>query len=229
MEITGLIKTSLIDYPGEIATVIFTPGCNFRCPYCHNRDLVDLGDNIYPTINDELYDHIEKKKDFLTGITITGGEPTLHEDIIDFIVRLKRYDLSIKLDTNGSNYMVIEDILEEDLIDYIAMDVKMGKKRYDEMTNDDVIADVMKSISLIKNSGIDYQFRTTVVPGLHTLDDISEIGELIEGSKCHYIQNFRPVNTLDNTYMERRRFSIKELDEFKTEMEKYVDEVKMRF
>ncbi|MFW6015902.1 MAG: anaerobic ribonucleoside-triphosphate reductase activating protein [bacterium] len=226
MKIAGLLKTSLIDYPGEISTVIFTPGCNFNCPYCHNSDLIDMDTEIYTM--KEFYEHMEKRQNIITGLVITGGEPTLQKGLVDFISSMKELNIKIKLDTNGSNYDVLKTIINEKLIDYVAMDIKMPKNKYKEVTNENVLTEIMKSIVLIKNSNIKYEFRTTVVPDIHTAQDIDEIGKLIAGSKLHYIQNFKPVNTLDEYLLDTRRFYEGELLMFKEIMEKYVDSVKIR-
>lgn len=191
MEIYGYQKTTLLDYPGHVAATIFTGGCNFRCPFCHNSDLILNPTTLIP--EEEIFAFLKKRKNILSGICITGGEPTLQPDLCDFIVKVRSLGYKIKLDTNGYLPEIIQDLLNKKLLDYIAMDIKAGYSNYSKVCgiqnfNMDTIK---KSISIIENSGIDYEFRTTVVKELHSEQDFQEIIEMISPQSPYYIQSFK--------------------------------------
>lgn len=191
MEIYGYQKTTLLDYPGHVAATIFTGGCNFRCPFCHNSDLILNPTTLIP--EEEIFAFLKKRKNILSGICITGGEPTLQPDLSDFIVKVRSLGYKIKLDTNGYLPEIIQDLLNKKLLDYIAMDIKAGYSNYSKVCgiqnfNMDTIK---KSISIIENSGIDYEFRTTVVKELHSEQDFQEIIEMISPQSPYYIQSFK--------------------------------------
>ena len=174
MKISGIIKTTLIDYSGHIATSIFTQGCNFKCPYCHNPDLIfkDSASKEYMAL-DYFWDFLENRRNFLDGVVITGGEPTLQPDLIEFIEEIKKRNFKVKLDTNGSQPEKISFLINNGLIDYIAMDIKSSIEKYSCYSDESSIGDkVIQSVNLIKQSQIDYEFRTTVVPELHDENDI---------------------------------------------------------
>lgn len=232
MKIAGLQKTSLIDYPNFIVSIIFTQGCNFNCPYCHNSSLI-------PRVNDEasymppdyLFNFLNKRKGLIDGVSITGGEPTLQADLIDLVKKIKDLDLKIKIDTNGTNPMIINKLIREELIDYIAMDIKAPLEKYPIVAgikSNKLITKIKESITLIMKSNIDYEFRTTVVPGLIEEKDFEKIGKLIKGAKIYYIQNFRNNNTLGPTYREKSSFPPSILKKFKDIIKAYVREVKIR-
>ncbi|OCL25466.1 anaerobic ribonucleoside-triphosphate reductase activating protein [Orenia metallireducens] len=229
MKIAGLQRTSLIDYPEHIATVVFTQGCNYRCPYCHNSSLIDnsFQESSYLTLED-FWSFIKKRKKLIDGVSITGGEPTLQTGLIDFIRELKAKGLKVKLDTNGSNPDILTELIEENLLDYIAMDIKSSLKKYSKVTGQCDLDKVKKSIDLIKNSNIDYEFRTTVVPTLHTEEEFEDIGKLISGAKLYFIQNFRPINTLDEKLKELSSFPPDKLNRFKEIVSPYVAKVEIR-
>ena len=191
MLIKGFQKLTLLDYPGKTACTVFTGGCNFRCPFCHNAGLVVKMDA--DAIDEkEVFAHLEKRKGILDGIAITGGEPLLQGDIEDFLEKIREYDYAIKLDTNGSFPEKLERIIKNGLCDYIAMDIKNSKQRYGEtigLSAYDTSA-VEKSAELIMNSGVDYEFRTTITKNFHTATDIENIGEWLRGAKKYYLQNF---------------------------------------
>lgn len=193
MHIVGLMKTTLLDYPGKVASTIFTGGCNFRCPYCHNGDLVLKASSITPYSLDEIFAHLNKRKGSLGGVCITGGEPTLQSDLTDFIKKIKSLNLSVKLDTNGTNPKMLRLLLEEHLIDYVAMDIKHSKNKYNVIAcmNNFDIAPICESAELLISSDIDYEFRTTVVKEYHTYDDFKDIGEWIGGSKNYFLQPYK--------------------------------------
>ncbi|AEA34110.1 anaerobic ribonucleoside-triphosphate reductase activating protein [Hippea maritima] len=218
----GLLRFSLIDYPGELAAVVFTLGCNFRCPYCHNPELID---GTSARIDEgEILSFLEKRKGKLTAVSITGGEPTLHKDrLFKFIQKLKKLGYKVKLDTNGTNPEIISKLLNSNLLDYIAMDVKAPLEKYSDVVDVKVNIEAIKtSINTIKNSQIAYEFRTTVVRDIITQQDIDEISKIIQGSNLFCIQNFIPSKTLNPLFKEKSGYSNKELEEMKKNAQKWV-------
>lgn len=193
MRICGLNKTTLLDYPGHVAATIFLGGCNFRCPFCQNGDLV-LRPESQPVIEEEeIYSFLEKRKGILSGVCITGGEPTLDKDLSTGIGRIKKMGYLVKLDTNGYRPEMIRELLAEGLLDYIAMDVKNCMEHYGETAGCGHINlnKIRESINLIKNSGIDYEFRTTVVKELHSDENMIKLGKEIEGAKAYFLQGYQ--------------------------------------
>jgi len=190
MKIGGLQKTSLLDYPDTISAIIWTVGCDFRCPFCYNKDIV-LG-NVEQITEDEVLTFLKKRFDMLEGLVITGGEPLMQEDIVEFAEKIKEIGYLIKIDTNGMYPDKLKELIDKKLVDYIAMDVKAPKKKYEMLTGVKTdIKKIEKSIDLIKNSNIDYEFRTTIVPDLLTKKDIIEIGKWLKSSKKFYLQQFK--------------------------------------
>lgn len=195
MLLGGFQKMTLIDYPGKIAATVFTAGCNFRCPFCHNPELVaiDPGDmSLFREQEKKFLDFLEGRKGLLDGVCITGGEPTVQADIVPFMRKLKDMGFLVKLDSNGTRPEILEEIFREGLADYVAMDIKNSAEKYAETAGTAVDMDkIRKSIRLIMESGADYEFRTTVVPGLHEEEDFDGVASLIEGAKRYYLQIFR--------------------------------------
>ena len=191
MNICGYQKTTLLDYPGLLAATIFTGGCNFRCPFCHNSDL--LLNPATPIPEEEIFAFLKKRKNVLSGVCITGGEPTLQTDLSDFIEKVRSLNYKIKLDTNGYRPEIIQSLLNKKLLNYIAMDIKAGYSNYFKICGTDNFSmdTIKKSISIIENSGIDYEFRTTIVKELHSEQDIQEIAEIISDKSSYYIQSFK--------------------------------------
>lgn len=244
MQIHGLNKTTLLDYPEHVAATIFMGGCNFCCPFCHNKDLV-LNLGIVPVIaKDEVLAFLKKRKGILTGVCITGGEPTLQRDLPDFLREIKEMGYLVKLDTNGSRPKVVRTLLEEGLLDYIAMDVKNSPDKYKETIGggrqnnakkdtgfenkdyDDIVTKVSESMRLIMHSGISYEFRTTVVKELHNPEDIEQIAKWIQGADAYYLQAYR-----DNENVIKAGFSAyekKDMDKMAAAAGKYVKTVKIR-
>ena len=168
MVILGLQKTTLLDYPGKVASTIFTAGCNFRCPYCHNSELVIPPADAIAYSNKELFEHLAAKKKILDGVCITGGEPTIHKDLPDFIKQIKDLGLLVKLDSNGTNPDMLDSLIANHLVDYIAMDIKNSKAKYNEiacMKNFD-LSPIEQSVEILKENNIDYEFRTTIMKDL---------------------------------------------------------------
>ena len=190
MKIGGFQKMTMLDFPGKIACTVFTYGCNLRCPFCHNATLVTHDSELMD--ENDILAYLNKRKGILDGVCITGGEPLLQKDIIPFMQKIRELGLAIKLDTNGAYPDKLKEIIDLGLVDYIAMDIKNSKEKYALTTgvkNLD-ISPFEKSVQIIMNSGVEYEFRTTVVKELHTLDDMKNIAKWIEGAKRYYIQCF---------------------------------------
>ena len=191
MKIAGYEKLSVQDYPNHISCIIFTQGCNLKCPFCQNSTLIPL-DSKNLIDEQEILDYLNLRKKVLDGVTISGGEPTLQKDLEEFIRKIKNFGLDVKLDTNGTNYNLLEKLIEEKLVDYVAMDIKNSFSKYnktsgiDNLENDNII----RSINLLKQNKVDYEFRTTVIDEYHTIQDIFEIIDYIGDSK-YYLQNFK--------------------------------------
>lgn len=207
MKLRGLIKQSLVDYPGEIAAVVFTQGCNLRCPFCHNGHLVirpgKLADEYIPELT--LLEFLKARLGFIDALVISGGEPTLHPDLPDFITKVKELGYLIKLDTNGTNSAMLEFLLKNKLIDYVAMDIKapINLKAYQEACGNLSLEDffnIRNSINLLLNTEVITEFRTTVVPNLHDIQDIEAIAKYIKGAKLYSLQQFNPEVTLQASY-----------------------------
>ena len=208
MKIGGLLRTSLIDYPGLISAVIFTQGCNFRCPYCHNPELVDLTDHTIDFSEEEIFSFLERRKNLLDGVVITGGEPTLHKDLPRYLAKYKKLGYRIKLDTNGTDPDVIKILLDEQLVDYIAMDLKAPFDKYPSVTGVNFDLEKVKAtVTLISKATIDIEFRTTVVENLHSEEDIIKISNMVPVGRRFVIQRFEPTETLDKEYKNRRTIS----------------------
>ncbi|MCR5031577.1 MAG: anaerobic ribonucleoside-triphosphate reductase activating protein [Lachnospiraceae bacterium] len=192
MQIHGLSKLTLLDYPGHIAATIFTGGCNFRCPYCHNKELV-IHPEQYPTIpEEEVLSFLKSRVGKLQGVCVTGGEATLQPDLEDFIKQIKDMGLLVKLDTNGYRPEIVRKLMDEKCIDYVAMDIKNSKEKYaltcGLSTMD--IARLEETAQLLMESDLQYEFRTTVVQELHDKDDMEKIGQWIRGAKAYFLQSY---------------------------------------
>ena len=190
MNIGGLQKTSLLDYPDTISAIIWTIGCDFCCPFCYNKDLV-LG-KVGVISEEEILSFLEKRKGMLEGLVISGGEPLMQKDVVQFAEKAKKLGYLIKIDTNGTFPEKLKELIDKELVDYIAMDVKAPKKKYDKLTNVKTdIKKIEKSIKIILDSAPDYEFKTTFVPGLLTKEDIINIAKWLERSKRFYLQQFK--------------------------------------
>jgi len=221
MKIVAVQKTSLIDYPDNISSILFLSGCNFRCPYCHNRDLVL---DRLPKIDEKvIIDDLKSRKKYIDGVVITGGEPTLYSDLIDLIRKIKEIPLLVKLDTNGSNPDLLEELLNLKLLDYVSMDIKADLENYSKTIGVEIDTDIIKeSIYTLKNSKIDYEFRTTVVPPFFNDEIARNIGELIKGSKNYYLQQYVPKNTLDPKFENIKPYPREILEKFVEILKPYV-------
>ena len=213
VEIKGIEKFASRDFPGHISATVFIGGCTFRCPYCHNADLVLRPDELQTTPVDIFLSYLDGRKGWLEGICLSGGEPLLHDDIEDLVRVIRDRGLLVKLDTNGSFPERLERLLGEKLLDWVAMDVKAPLERYREVTRSNVdIEAVVRSADLIRMSGVRSTFRTTVVPGLVGREDIVKIGEWLRGAECYLIQQFVPHTTIDPAYLEKKPYSREELE-----------------
>lgn len=209
MEIGGLEKLTLIDFPGRLACTVFLIGCNFRCPFCYSSELV-LPEKIkkQPRISEEdFFNFLKERKGLLEGCVLCGGEPTIHKDLEEFAGRIKKFGYALKLDTNGSNPEMLKRLIDKKLVDYVAMDIKQSQisnskfQKYNKAAGVEVnLSNIKTSIEILKNSGIDYEFRTTVVPSIHTEEDILNIAQEIGPAKRYYLQNFRAEKTLDPNF-----------------------------
>ena len=191
MKIAGLSKLTLLDFPGRMACIVFTEGCNFRCPFCHNASLVTHTSENSEISEEEFFAFLKKRKGILDGVVITGGEPTIAEGLYEFIAEVRRIGYPVKLDTNGSFPDRVKRLLDDGMLDYIAMDIKTVRERYPEVTGVSVDYDkISRSIELIRKSGIPHEFRTTVVRGLHTQEDIVGIARMLGSEESYYLQGF---------------------------------------
>jgi len=229
MKIGAVQRFSLIEYPGKISAIIFCQGCNFRCPYCYNRELV-LPELFQPLLLEEdILDFLAKRRGKLEAVTITGGEPALQPDLNSFISRLKGMEYLVKVDTNGSIPIVLEEWIQSRLVDYIAMDIKGPLDKYGEITRSGIDPDkILQSIGILMASGVDYEFRTTVVQSLLTGDDILKIARLIAGAKRYALQRFLASKTLDDSFMDKRTFSDEAFDLLTAEIRPFVKSLILR-
>jgi len=198
MHIGGIQKSSLIDYPGKVSSVIFCSGCNFDCPYCHNPGLVTGQSNCpNPIDTDAVYGFLDQRRNLLDGVVVSGGEPTLQPDLVDLCRKIKDFGFPVKLDTNGSRPQVLRQLIAEGLVDYIAMDLKTDPVLYRSFIKPDCRPDpILESIELIMESGIDYEFRTTCVKPIVTGRTIENILQLIQGARLYALQRFRNSEVL---------------------------------
>ncbi|MFP4472621.1 MAG: anaerobic ribonucleoside-triphosphate reductase activating protein [Candidatus Omnitrophota bacterium] len=227
MRIGGLQKISLIDYPGNVAAVVFTQGCNFRCPYCHNVNLVSPACFADPISEYDVLDFLSTRVEKLKGVVVTGGEPTLQPDLPEFLQKIRTLGFLVKLDTNGSRPAVLRWLIDEGLVDFIAMDIKAPLERYDEVAGVRVKTDyIRQSIDLIKGSGISYQFRTTVVKSLLSETDIGQIADMLGDIEYYRLQNFAGQDVLlDNSLLDQAHFTEEELSRLRARWERHPQSV----
>ena len=199
MILKGIQKTTLLDFPTKVACTVFTAGCNFRCPFCHNASLV-LGSDNSGTVNiDEFFEYLKKRRNILDGVCITGGEPLLQKDIKEFMARIKELGYAVKLDTNGSKPEILKELIELGLVDYVAMDIKGSRAKYDLICgteNKKFMEEVSQSVDILLENKVDYEFRTTVVRELHEKEDFHDIGKWISGTDKYFLQQFKDSGDL---------------------------------
>ena len=222
---------SLIDYPGKIAAVLFTVGCNFRCGFCHNPELVLSSDFKVERINEkEIFDFLKSRQGLLEGVVITGGEPTLQNDLLEFVRKIKNLGFLMKIDTNGANPEMIEKLNQEKLVDFWAMDIKAPLEKYKAVAGAPInLEDIKKSIELIKKSGADYEFRATLVEGTHTAEDVLEMAKMIGGAKKFILQKFVSREKLVNPdFVGRKSLSVDELKKIAEQCRPWVEKCEIR-
>lgn len=228
MEFIGLQKVSLVDFDNKVCCTLFTGGCNFRCPFCHNSELVLMGEATRPYTMEEILSYLNTRKGLLDAVCITGGEPTLMKDLKDKIIKIKELGFLIKLDTNGTNPDVLIDLVESKLVDYVAMDIKNDPKHYAETCGlkELDLTNISKSIKYLLENHVDYEFRTTLVKEFHTVDNIKAIAPYLSGAKRYFLQHF-----VDNNHCLKNGLHDVSQDEalrFKNILLPYVNEVKLR-
>ena len=229
MKIGGLRRVSLIDYPGLICATVFLQGCNFKCPYCHNPELVDPGLFRTSIKENTVMEFLDSRKGKLDAVTICGGEPTIQDDLNRFIKQIKKMGFAVKLDTNGSQPNVIKALIAEKLLDFIAMDVKAPLDKYKEIVKTNVNQDSIKeSIKIILKAKVPYEFRTTLVQLQLEENDILQIGKLITGASHYVLQNFINVITLDKRFQKEKTFSEEKLQKIKNHLEHQIPSVTIR-
>jgi pyruvate formate lyase activating enzyme len=202
MNIRGIYKTSLIDFPGKISTVLFSGGCNLQCRFCHNPDLAGHWEDMALSSNEEALDLLRKRKRVIDGVTLSGGEPTLSRNIESFIEKIKELNLAVKLDTNGLQPHVLEQLTIKKLLDYAAIDIKTSPEKYQSVTNSDAdFCRIIESFDIVRASGIDYEARTTCIPVFVTMEDLTSIRDSVGPLKKYFLQQFqRDVQLLDRSW-----------------------------
>ena len=236
MLLGGLQKMTLIDYPGKIAATVFTVGCNFRCPFCHNPELVlSTQLSVHSKSQNEeqvksFFEFLKTRQGKLDGICITGGEPTLQPDLVEFIARIKKMGFAVKLDSNGTRPDILKELFDKKLVDYVAMDIKASLENYEKVCNTKLDLERTKlSVDLIKNSGVDYEFRTTVVPGLHTEEEFKKVAEWLNGSQRYVLQKYEDYGKiLDNSLRDKIKGKEIDLEKIKKIMETTIEDVFVR-
>ena len=230
MQIGGLQKTSLIDYPDKLAAIVFTAGCNFRCGFCYNPELVTQIDKKSLVSEKDIIEFLEKRKKVLDGVVITGGEPTMHKDLPKFIRKIKKMGYLVKLDTNGTNPKMLSKLIKDKLIDYIAMDIKGSLRRYMGIVKVKVdTKSIKESIEIIMGSGLPYEFRSTILPKLYKKQDLERMAKLVQGADKYYLQKFRAEEKLNDLAFKRcESYTDKEMKELARICQEYVKECKVR-
>lgn len=234
MRISGLMKNTLLDYPGHIACTIFLGRCNLRCPFCHNMELVESPEHFPEFSIDDIITFLKSRKGKLDGVAITGGEPLMNDDIEDLIIPIKNEGFPIKLDTNGFFPEKLKAIFDKKLIDMVAMDIKSGSTNYLKVSGISYVDSenvglperVKRSINLIMNSGIEYEFRTTCVKGLHTIDDFKEIKDILNGAEKYFLQNYKAAPDMKD--LPYQSFTREELERFRDIVKDNIKTVSIR-
>ena len=231
MIIAGLQKMTITDFPENVACILFLKGCNFRCPYCHNSELIDYKIDDNYILKEEVFDFLKKRQGILDGVVISGGEPTVNKDLPKLIKEIRDLGFKIKLDTNGTNPQMLKELLEDGLIDYVAMDIKNVQTKYLETAglsekNVQILENVQKSIDILKKSKVDHEFRTTIMKNYHNIEDLEEINKLIGKDEKYFIQNFEDSEYVLDHNIEP--FSEKELKEIKNKLTKNFQRTSVR-
>jgi pyruvate formate lyase activating enzyme len=231
MRIGGLQKITLIDYPGKVAATVFFIGCNFRCRFCYNSDLV-LPEKIkkQKTISPKtFFNFLKSRKNLLEGVCIGGGEPTIYKNLPEFIKKIKKMGFWVKLDTNGTNPKMLKQLIDKKLIDYVAMDIKAPKGKYEEVVGKKInIKNIEESIKILKKGKVDYEFRTTIVPTLHAKEDIIKIVQWIKPAQKYFLQNFLQKPTIDKNLEKIKPYPKEFLLEIQKEIAPFFEICKIR-
>lgn len=227
MKISGLQKLTLLDYAGKMAAIVFIDGCNFRCPFCHNSSLV-LGNNDPSISEEELFSFLNKRKNILDGIVISGGEPLLYEETLDLMAKIKSLSYHVKLDTNGSFPMRLKEAVKRGVVDYVAMDIKNSKEKYNKTIDKDNfdIAAIEESVDFLKENHVPYEFRTTVTNELHTPSDFEKIGGWVKGCPLYFLQPYRDSENVIRRGLTSPPDTILKL--MKSALEPFVGDVQIR-
>ncbi len=233
MEFKGFVKTSLIEYPGKIVSVAFVGGCNFRCPFCQNPDLVLNPRSLPSTGEKEVIDHLLSKRKWLDGLVITGGEPMLEKDLPNFLSKIKKEGFLVEIETNGTNPGMLRDLVKRSLVDYLALDIKAPfewekYRKVAGIVDKKLLGKVKESVKILLSSNIDYELRTTVVPGLADQEDLISIARSFEGVKKYVLQQFVPKITLDKQYEKIDPYSKDKLEEMKEKIADCVEFCEIR-
>ena len=228
VEIKGIEKFASKDFPGHISSTVFLGGCNFRCPFCHNSDLVLRPETLQTYSMDDFVKYLDSRKGWLEGICVTGGEPLLHDDLEILLHLIKERQLLVRIDTNGSFPSRLEAFIKKKFVDHIAMDIKAPLEKYQEVTRSKVaVEDISDSIDIIKKSGLEYVFRTTVVPDLIGAEDIEKISKMLNGAEVFQLQQFVPSNTIDSEFLQKKPYKRGIIEEFANIARSYFPEVRV--
>jgi pyruvate formate lyase activating enzyme len=235
LEIKGFIDVSFVDWDGKLSSVIFLPNCNFRCPFCHNVNLVLYPEKLQTIPFEQMESQLKKQKSWIDGVCVTGGEPTLHSDLSELCSMLKKIGYLVKVDTNGTNPIMLKELVEQGLVDYVAMDIKapLTVMKYSEATGvkaEKFLEKVRESVKLLLKSDLDYEFRTTVVPSLHDVEDIRQICLILRGCRKYVLQRFDSglgKATIDPDFMSKS-FTEEEMQKFLAIAKKVIPNTKLR-
>ncbi len=230
MNIRGIQKTSLIDYPGKICSILFVGGCNLSCKFCHNPDLVINSNSLKKLPDNEVLDFLLARKNIIDGVTITGGEPTLDKDLFQFCRKLKDIGFLVKIDTNGFLPDIIKSLCDQSLVDYFAIDIKTSPSKYNALTNSHIdFKKIIQTLEICKQFQLDYELRTTCIPEYASLDDFLEIKQSLGQVKNYYIQQFiSNVDLIDPTFKEITPLTVKELKKIKDFISTFAENCEIR-
>lgn len=234
LEIKSFISLSLVDWDKKLSAVLFLPGCNMRCPFCYNAELVLRPEKLEAVPFDKIQNYLEKSRGWIEGVVLLGGEPTLHKELPDLCRKLKKLELLVKLDTNGTNPAMIRKLIGEGLVDYVALDVKapLSEKKYSRVAGVNVagfLDKIEETIDMLLADNVNYEFRTTLVPTLHTVEDTMDIGKRIKGCKKYVLQQYRVYGeTIDPEFQKLKPFTINEMEKFLSVAKKWVPNTMLR-
>jgi pyruvate formate lyase activating enzyme len=235
MKIKGFLDVSFVDWDGKLSSVIFLPNCNFRCPFCHNVNLVLHPTKLKTIPFEDIEEQLKKRKGWIDGVCITGGEPTLHTDLPELCIRLKKMGFLVKLDTNGTNPIMLKELIDQRLVEYVAMDIKapLNTKKYSDATDtqaEEMLEKVKESIKLLLAANVDYELRTTVVPGIHDVDDIEQICYSVRGCRKYVLQKFDVSlgKTIIDPHIMSKSLTEEEMQKFLTVAKKIIPNTRLR-